>query len=305
MGPQQFIDHYKGIPIDFDGWYGDQCVDEFNEYNEKVVGAPFIPTPDTGGAADIYNDFDRTAAPDYYDRIPYHPGFIMQLGDVPVWRANGVRTGLAGHIAVATGVADRYTFTSLDQNWHPGHAPELVEHDYLDLLGVLRPKMLKQGEVEVIDDNITKDDYLLIDRDLDSEPEGQSVYDYWRGRPHSELHTQLYKENELMRYKSRHYEEVMVRASTAEEGLAKTRAQLTDAISASESLRDELADAKQQPQLPLGTSPQTAPAQSPRPKVDPLSSASPAPVNQPKFTILARLKKIIADVLDRLGGISG
>lgn len=136
MTYDQFYTTWNGKGADFDGWYGDQCVDLFNFYNRDVVGAPFIPTTDTGGAADLFNDFDKTAAPQFYDRL--YAGAVFQKGDVVVWAANTAVTGAAGHV----GIFDHSDngFYSFDQNYPTGSLPHLQHHDYRGILGVLRPK---------------------------------------------------------------------------------------------------------------------------------------------------------------------
>ena len=52
-----------------------------------------------------------------------------------LWRSdNG-----AGHVAICVSSNDR-GFVSFDQNWPVGGMPQLVKHDWVDVLGWLRPR---------------------------------------------------------------------------------------------------------------------------------------------------------------------
>lgn len=131
-----FVSTWNGRGADFDGWYGDQCVDLFNYYNRDVVGAPFVWC---NYASELW-DNAMNAAPGYYIQIKNAPGNHPEAGDVVIWRGNGHHTGAAGHVAIATGNFDgEYEFESFDQNWPTGSLPHHQWHDYYDVIGWLRP----------------------------------------------------------------------------------------------------------------------------------------------------------------------
>lgn len=136
---QDFINKWTGVGCDFDGWYGNQCVDLFNQYNQDVVGADRLFTPTTGGAADLWNDF---AGPGNvsYRKIENTPDGVPQEGDVIIWAANTAVTGGAGHVAIATANCNVNSIDSFDQNYPTGSLPHVQHHpDYTGVLGWLRP----------------------------------------------------------------------------------------------------------------------------------------------------------------------
>jgi hypothetical protein len=127
--------------MDWDNAYGAQCVDLFNFYNDQVVGAPWIGTPLTGGAADLWTNFDNSVARDHYVRVGNSPDFVPQRGDVMIWAANTPATGPAGHVGICTGEGNTDYFVSFDQNYPTGTPCHNERHTYTGVYGVLRPKM--------------------------------------------------------------------------------------------------------------------------------------------------------------------
>lgn len=134
----QFVEKYEGKTWDFDGYYGAQCVDLFNYYNQEVVGAPRIGTPVTNGARDLF-EVDSSARRAYYDVIPASAELIK--GDVLVYGApqgqavvNGIQI-FYGHVAMYIGDnkliesnARLGALTSVDPLFKNG------------LIGILRPR---------------------------------------------------------------------------------------------------------------------------------------------------------------------
>lgn len=141
MTVQEFFDKWNGKGCDFDGYYGFQCMDLYQQYTREVVGGPHIPAP---AAADVWN----TYAKDYYDRIANTPTGVPQLGDVMIWKkASGLPYG---HIAVFKS-GDVNRFTSFDQNWPPGTKSHFQDHNYTNVQGWLRPKKPVTGDQAIID----------------------------------------------------------------------------------------------------------------------------------------------------------
>lgn len=127
-----FKNKYLGKKLDYDGYYGGQCVDMVNFYNKLVVGGGFIGTPTTGGARDWWENYNNSAeAKKRYVRIG--KGDKPQKGDIPVWGA-----GLGnyyGHIAVYLGSGK-----ILNQN-NAGRQYLTVDNMFTKgLLGYLRPR---------------------------------------------------------------------------------------------------------------------------------------------------------------------
>ena len=83
---------------------------------------------------------------DHFDFIPSTPENFPNKGDLVIFAGpphgpyfeNGIKK-YAGHISVATGVGDKNTFQSSDQNWNR-QVVELVTHNYNGVYGWLRLK---------------------------------------------------------------------------------------------------------------------------------------------------------------------
>lgn len=134
---QQFVEKYNGSSVDFDKKYGAQCVDLFNFYNSEVVGAPFIGTPATGGARDLY-EVDSPVRAKFYKKLAADSQ--LQTGDVLVYgEPNGryVENGrviFLGHVRMYIGDG-KY----IEQNGKIA-GKTIVDSDKVGgLLGVLRP----------------------------------------------------------------------------------------------------------------------------------------------------------------------
>lgn len=123
-----FVGQFNGRGVDFDGAYGFQCMDEAEEYNRDVVGAPRIG----GDAIDTPPRFNRSL----YDWIDNTPTNVPAKGDIMVW---GSKVGQYGHIAVFVN-GNVNSFVSFDQNWPLGSVCHQQSHNYNGVLGWARPK---------------------------------------------------------------------------------------------------------------------------------------------------------------------
>lgn len=147
MTLQEFSDYWlqqsaEGKGIDYDGWYGDQCVDEMNQYLKDVCGisSPIQAFPGQT-AYEIYQKANNSLF-DKIDNNPNDPNQIPSYGDIIFWKANisGV-TEDAGHVAVfLRGQAGVNKFTSLDQNYPTGSLVHEQEHTFQGVAGWLHLK---------------------------------------------------------------------------------------------------------------------------------------------------------------------
>ena len=143
MTLEQFISKYLGKKVDFDGYYGGQCVDLYRQYVKDVLGFP--QSPGVGGAAEIWD----SASPEYYEFIKNTPLGIPERGDIVIW--NRRVGGGFGHVAIFLD-GDVNSFTSLDQNWPTLNEVTKTKHNYSCVIGWLRPKedsMPDTGMVEL------------------------------------------------------------------------------------------------------------------------------------------------------------
>ena len=128
---QEFIDKYLGKKIDFDGYYGGQCVDLYRQYVKDVLDYP--QSPGVGGAAEIWHSAD----PDLYDFIENSPSGIPEKGDIIIFDRD-VGGGF-GHVCIFI-EGDVSSFTSLDQNWPTLDKVTKTKHNYNNVIGWLHPK---------------------------------------------------------------------------------------------------------------------------------------------------------------------
>lgn len=157
MNYDEFERKYIGVPVDFDGVAGVQCVDLVDQYLKDCYGITGIWVQ---GAKDLYNNFNQY--PDlvkHFTRISNTPDLIVNKGDIIVWGG-----GSWGHTGIGNGDGNKKWFVSLEENTLGNHEPtQLVKH-YFDtdvsnpVLGVLRPKV--SGEV------LDKIGYTLNDKEL-------------------------------------------------------------------------------------------------------------------------------------------
>lgn len=136
MNLEQFVEKYLGKKIDWDGYYGGQCVDLFRQYIDDVLKFP--QPKGVGGAKDFWPNYDTdNALKNYYDKIPNTPTAVPSAGDVMLW--NEKAGGGWGHVAVFL-EGNANTFTSFDQNWPKLDVCTKTTHDYKNVFGWLKPK---------------------------------------------------------------------------------------------------------------------------------------------------------------------
>lgn len=141
MTLNDFINKYRGKGIDFDGYYGDQCVDLINQYCVEVLDTknPMRVLPGAS-AIEIYNNYNGSE----FEKIANTPDNVPQPGDIVFWNANSAVTGPAGHTAIFIS-GDQNKFTSLDQNYPTGTLTHEQTHDYTGVVGWLRLKQALQS----------------------------------------------------------------------------------------------------------------------------------------------------------------
>ncbi len=129
-----FLNKWMGHPIDWDGLYGPQCVDEIAEYCQTAGKTLcYANAKDWANNPAMYPDFTwMQNNPNDYNQIP-------NRGDIIVW--SGLLPGSEGfgHIAIWDMVTGPGTFNSLDQNWG-GQYVHFQSHNWQYILGWWTPK---------------------------------------------------------------------------------------------------------------------------------------------------------------------
>ena len=133
---QEFIDKWNGKGIDFDGAYGDQCMDLMHQFCVEVFGLSDGRILAAPAAKDVYLNYPNTFGSQYFDKIDNTPTGIPQKGDIVFW---GTKIGQYGHVAIFS-EGDANKFKSFDQNFPIGSKCHIQDHTYNGVLGWLRFK---------------------------------------------------------------------------------------------------------------------------------------------------------------------
>ena len=131
LTPDQFFGKYDGKGIDYDNYYGFQCMDLYRQFVKEVCVCP--QSPGVGGAVDVWTTYLK----DHFTRIENTPTNVPSTGDIIIW---GKGVGQYGHIAICAD-ANVNAFISVDQNWPVGSITHFQTHNYKHVLGWLTPKM--------------------------------------------------------------------------------------------------------------------------------------------------------------------
>lgn len=130
MSLSEFINKYNGKKIDFDGYYGAQCMDLMHFYIVEVLGlGRNVLTAPT--AFQAYQNGDGN-----FEKLNNTSAAVPQAGDIIFWNT---KVGPAGHAAVFV-EGDVNSFRSFDQNWPVGAGCHIQNHNYFGVAGWLRPK---------------------------------------------------------------------------------------------------------------------------------------------------------------------
>ena len=107
---KDWINSKVGIGIDFDGWYGYQCMDLAVAYMYYITDGKLTLW---GNAKDAINNNLKGYATLHKNT----PQFLPKMGDIAVWTTGNFSE--FGHIAIVTS-ANLDTFNAIEQNWNGG-----------------------------------------------------------------------------------------------------------------------------------------------------------------------------------------
>jgi len=117
-----FVSRYDRKSVDYDGYYGAQCVDLARVWIHNIGGVQFPPL--SKGAKDAF----RLAQSQFWTKVKNSPSNYPPAGAIVVFDA---KPGNAfGHIAIARPGCTKKTLLSFDQNWSLHHACSLEKHNY-------------------------------------------------------------------------------------------------------------------------------------------------------------------------------
>lgn len=156
-----FITKWKGKGIDFDGVYGDQCMDLMHQYCVEVLGITDGRVLAAPAAKDVYLNFTNVVGHDLFNKIDNTPTGVPQNGDIVFW---GTGIGPYGHVAIFIN-GDVNSFNSFDQNWNGHQFCETINHNYNSVLGWLRFKPTAIDYKALYEQVKKENDELRIARD--------------------------------------------------------------------------------------------------------------------------------------------
>lgn len=123
-----FMEKYDGKYVDYDGFYGPQCVDLYRKYVEEVLGLE--QGEPVCGAKEIWKKHNGM-----HDK--FSPSEKPLAGSIAVW--DGDSNNEYGHVGIVV-MAGKERFWSFDQNYPLGSPCHVQGHGYNGLLGWMRKK---------------------------------------------------------------------------------------------------------------------------------------------------------------------
>lgn len=138
---EEFINKWNGKYVDYDGYFGYQCMDLMRQYVNEVYNLkPYEAIPAAPTAKQCFYNFKNNQ---YFKKILNGKYNIPKKGDIIFWGYYPGVTGWTGHVAVYDS-GDLYTVIAFHQNYPTG-SPCLMKrfgsnkylHGYRGVLGWL------------------------------------------------------------------------------------------------------------------------------------------------------------------------
>ncbi len=79
---QEFLEKYNGRSVDFDGWFGFQCMDLMHQYIHDVLGLTDVKILSAPLARLVFENFDNVAGHEYFEKIENRITAV-HIGDNP------------------------------------------------------------------------------------------------------------------------------------------------------------------------------------------------------------------------------
>ncbi len=137
---KQFLTKYLGRFVDYDGKWGNQCVDLIRFYIREVFGREaYVVLPGAPTAKQIYTNFTGNA---FFKKVANTPNNMPKQGDLVFFKTSVWFPFLyfsAGHTAVVDS-ANLYSMIVVEQNYPTGHSVRLFKRSYKDCLGWITRK---------------------------------------------------------------------------------------------------------------------------------------------------------------------
>lgn len=138
MDLESFVKIYNGQKIDYDGFYGPQCVDLFRQYckDSLLILEHTGGCSTSGGAKDLYIDYPKMPIEKkYFNRYPTTKTLVS--GDVLVWGETDKNK--YGHVAIYLGKLGN-SLLVFEQDGLKQDGAKINIRSKDNLLGILRRK---------------------------------------------------------------------------------------------------------------------------------------------------------------------
>lgn len=134
MKLDEFITTKINTNVDYDGYYGAQCVDLFRQYCKDVLEIP-VHTGAVSGAKEIWTNYDNLPNEvKYFARVVGNP----LSGDVVVW--DSTKSNNHGHVAIYLGTVDKEHILVFEQDGFKLDGAKVKIRSTENILGFLRRK---------------------------------------------------------------------------------------------------------------------------------------------------------------------
>ena len=130
----EFINKNIGKKVDYDGYYGAQCVDLFRQYCQDVWGIP--RTEPVNGAVELYTKYEKTVVEKKYLE-QFKAKSKAQCGDAVVWGKTA--SNIYGHVAIVV-CPRKSDVIVFEQDGFKQNGTKLSIRTYENLAGFLRKK---------------------------------------------------------------------------------------------------------------------------------------------------------------------
>ena len=131
MNFEDFVKNYESKLVDFDGYFGCQCVDLFRQYSKEVLGIK-EHTGAVEGAKDLFLNFDKMPLmKKYFNKV-----YSGRKGDIVIF--NGNSTNKYGHVAIVVYSTPKTIITFEQDGYDQKKGCHFNFWDYERVLGFLR-----------------------------------------------------------------------------------------------------------------------------------------------------------------------
>ena len=127
-----FVNRYIGKKVDFDGFYGPQCVDLYRQYCKDVWEIPH--TGSVEGARDLAEKYELLPRERKYLVLCREPG-SAKSGDVAVWGATP--SNRYGHVAIVV-AEDEGVLLVFEQDGFKKDGAKLAWRSKKNIIGILK-----------------------------------------------------------------------------------------------------------------------------------------------------------------------